>query len=525
MAPTDSPAQPAGSPLGSPEDISSATDGSTANRPAQITSANAKPAEPRGATTPTGGPKPARERGDMTQGAILPTLVLFALPMLATNFFQQFYVTVDSMILGHWAGNVALAAVSSCSYLISTITCFFFGVSLGAGVVLAQLFGARNYGRYGRAVWAAGVLALVGGLIMTGVAWAISRPCLALMNLQGEVLDAGTLYMRTYACSMLPMVIYNMGSAVFRSRGDSRTPMVILIIASLFNLVLAYTFVAVLGMGVFGAGLATTLAQTLSATITLLRVRSQRELFHIAGVRPVVDGSIVRKMLSIGVPNGIQQTVICLSSVIISSQVNLYGVEAMDGFGAYSKIDGWLYMPVGAVQGAITTFVGQNVGARRFDRARRGVIAGVGVNVGITIVLVCAMWMLRYPVLGMFSPDPEVTRLGIEAMSVIVPLYFLYATYMAIGGLFFGVGSTIVPMILAVAFMCVLRIAWVLSVQAIAPGLPGIYASYPVAWVFMVAGMLAYYRWGTWTYKHEIQSGKSLAERAADTAPQPLIER
>lgn len=461
----------------------------------------------------------------MTQGAILPTLVLFALPMLATNFFQQFYVTVDSMILGHWAGNVALAAVSSCSYLISTITCFFFGVSLGAGVVLAQFFGARDYARYGRAVWATGALAVAGGLIMTGVAWAISRPCLSLMNLQGDVLDAGTLYMRTYACSMLPMIVYNMGSAVFRSRGDSRTPMLILIVASLFNLALAYTFVAVLDMGVMGAGLATALAQTLSATITLLRIRSQRALFHIAGTRPGVDRAIVRKMLSIGLPNGVQQTVICLSSVIISSQVNLYGIEAMDGFGAYSKIDGWLYMPVGAIQGAITTFVGQNVGARRFDRAKRGVVAGVGVNVGITLVLVCTMWALRYPVLGMFSPDPQVTQLGIQAMSVIVPLYFLYATYMAVAGLFFGVGSTVVPMILAVAFMCALRIVWVLAVQAIAPGLPGIYASYPAAWVFMVAGMLAYYRWGTWKYKDEVRSGQSLAERDAQSAPQLLLDR
>ncbi|MBS5477860.1 MAG: MATE family efflux transporter [Coriobacteriia bacterium] len=461
----------------------------------------------------------ARPRGDMTRGAILPTLVLFALPMLVTNFFQQFYVTVDSMILGHWAGNVALAAVSSCAYLISTITCFFFGVSLGAGVVLAQLFGARNYARFGRAVWSAGALAIAGGLIMTAVAWLISRPCLALMNLQGDVLDAGTLYMRTYALSMLPMVIYNMGSAVFRSRGDSRSPMVILIISSLFNLALAYVFVAVLDMGVLGAALATALAQTLSACITLLRIRSQREQFYMAGTRPTIDGTIVRKMLSIGLPNGVQQTVICLSSVIISSQVNLYGIEAMDGFGAYSKIDGWLYMPVGAIQGAITTFVGQNVGARRFDRAKRGVLAGVGVNVGITIALVSAMWALRYPVLGMFSPDPEVVRLGIQAMSVIVPLYFLYATYMGIGGLFFGVGSTVVPMILAVAFMCVLRIAWVLGVQAVAPGLPGIYASYPVAWVFMVTGMLAYYRWGTWKYKDEIRSGKSLAERTAEASP------
>lgn len=478
----------------------------TQPRPQQAPSPAPTPGPDPDPETGPDAPARSRSRGDMTQGAILPTLVLFALPMLATNFFQQFYVTVDSMILGHWAGNVALAAVSSCAYLISTITCFFFGVSLGAGVVLAQFFGARNYARFGRAVWAAGALALIGGIIMMVVAWAISRPCLALMNLTGEVLDAGELYMRTYALSLLPMVVYNMGSAVFRARGDSRTPMLILICSSLFNLVMAYVFVAVLDMGVLGAALATALAQTLSAVITLLRIRTQRALFYIDGMRPVLDTGIVRKMLSIGLPNGVQQTVICISSVIISSQVNLYGIEAMDGFGAYSKIDGWLYMPVGAIQGAITTFVGQNVGARRFDRAKRGVIAGIGVNIGITVVLCCAMWALRNPVLGMFSPDPEVTRLGVQAMSVIIPLYFLYASYMAIGGLFFGVGSTIVPMILAVAFMCVLRICWVLGVQAFAPSLPGIYASYPVAWVFMVASMLAYYRWGTWKYKEEIHA-------------------
>ncbi len=443
-------------------------------------------------------------RGDMTSGRILPTLALFALPMLATNFFQQFYVTVDSMILGHWAGNVALGAVSSCAYLISTITCFFFGVSVGAGVVLSQLFGAHDRARFGRAVWACGWLSVLCGLLMTAVTVALSRPCLVLMNLTGEALEDAVLYMRVYALGMLPMVVYNMGSAVFRARGDSNTPMVVLAATSVFNLVAAYLLVAVLGLGVAGAAAATTLSQLLSAVATVACVWARREGYCIAGTRPALDGALCGKMLRIGIPNGVQVAVICISSVIISSQVNLYGIEATDGFGAYSKLDGWLYMPVGAVQGAITTFVGQNVGAGRFDRVRRGMLAGTALNVGITVALCCLMWALRWQLLGMFSPDAEVVRLGVEAMGVIVPLYFVYAVYMSLDGMLYGVGSPLAPMVLAVAFMCAMRIAWVLGVQALAPALAHIYMSYPIAWVCMVASLLAYFRFGHWRYKDKI---------------------
>ena len=455
-------------------------------------------------TSEATGNKPAR--GDMTQGRILPTLALFALPMLMTNFFQQFYVTVDSMILGHWAGNVALGAVSSCAYLISTITTFFSGVSVGAGVVLAQLFGARDGARYGRAVWSAGALAVIAGLLMTVVSVALSRPCLTAMNLTGEALEDAVLYMRVYSLSMLPMVVYNMGSAVFRSRGDSNTPMVILAVASLFNLAVAFGLVAALHLGVVGAAVATALAQTLSAALSVGLVWRSREAYHIAGTRPSVDGALCRRMLSVGVPNGVQSMVICISSVIISAQVNLYGLEATDGFGAYSKIDGWMYMPVIAIQGAITTFVGQNVGAGSYGRARRGLFAGMVLNVGVTAVLCSLIWLLRWPLLGLFSPDPNVAAYGVQAMSVIVPLYFLYAIYMSLNGMYYGVGSAIVPMTCAVAFMCVLRVAWVLFTAAVAPSLAAVYASYPIAWVCMVASLSLYWRFGSWKHKEQVRA-------------------
>lgn len=446
-----------------------------------------------------------RGHGDMTRGPILLSLAMFALPILLTNFFQQFYVTVDSMILGQWSGNVALAAVSTCAFLTSTIICFFNGLAVGAGVVLAQLFGSQDNKRFGRCVWTAGALSLAGGVLASIVCFAIARPCLALMNLEGEVLEQAVLYMHVYALSTLPMVVYNMGASVFRAHGDSRTPMVILIGASVANLALALLFVAALGMGVFGAALGAVIAQTLSAVAMVVRAWMRRRVLHIDEIAPTIDASLLKRMLGIGVPNGVQMTVICLSGVIISSQINLYGLETMDGFGAYSKIDGWLYMPIGAVQNAVVTFVGQNVGAHNFVRARRGVWIGMALNVVVTIALCSGMWLLRYPVLGMFSPDPNVVLEGIRAMSTIIPLYFVYAIYMSMGGLYYGVGSTVVPMLLALAFMCVMRIVWVFAVQAIAPSPEAVYMSYPVAWLFMVASMFAYYAFGRWNYRDEIK--------------------
>lgn len=455
-------------------------------------------------------PPAPRGHGDMTRGPILLSIVLFALPILLTNFFQQFYVTVDSMILGQWSGNVALAAVSTCAFLTSTVICFFNGLAVGAGVVLAQLFGSRDFRRFGRCVWTAGALSLVGGVVASVVCFAVARPCLSLMNLEGEVLEQAVLYMHVYAVSTLPMVVYNMGASVFRAHGDSRTPMVILICASIVNLALALLFVAVLGMGVFGAALGTVIAQTLSAAAMVVRAWVRRSALHIDRVAPTVDRALLRRMLGIGVPNGVQMTVICLSGVIISSQINLYGLETMDGFGAYSKIDGWLYMPIGAIQNAVVTFVGQNIGAHDFLRARRGVWLGLVLNVAVTVVLCLAMWLLRYPVLGMFSPDPAVVEEGVRAMATIVPLYFVYAIYMSMGGLYYGVGSTMAPMLFALTFMCALRIVWVFAVQAIAPSPEAVYMSYPVAWLFMVASMFLYYAFGHWNYRDEVKGARAV---------------
>ncbi len=448
------------------------------------------------------------KRSDMTQGGIVSGLVLFALPLLITNFFQQFYVTVDSMILGQWSGDIALGAVSSCSYLIMAVICFFGGVSVGAGIVLAQLFGAHNDEHFGRAVWTTGGLALIAGVLMILISLAISRPCLALMNLEGEVLEQGVLYMRVYSISMLPMVVFNMAAAVFRSQGDSRTPMVILIITSAFNLGMALLFVAVCGMGVFGAALATVLAQLLSAVIAVICIWRRRSAVHIEGMRPAFDRAIAKRILLIGIPNGTQSMVISLSSVIISSQVNLFGLEAMDGFGAYSKIDGWIYMPVGSIQSAIVTFVGQNIGAGTFARARRGVAVGIILNVAVTIGLCLLMWALRYPVLGLFSSNPDVIAYGVQAMACIIPLYFVYAFYMSISGLYFGVGSTIAPMAFSLIFMCVMRIAWVLVMPLLIPGLPTIYISYPVSWVCMLIALGIYYFRGKCHYADKVRQAK-----------------
>ena len=445
-------------------------------------------------------------RGSMTEGPIAAPLVLFAVPMLVTNFFQQFYVTVDSMIVGQWSGNVALGAVSTCAFLISTIVCFFNGLSVGAGVVLAQLFGARDTRRFGNAVWGAGALSVVGGLLMTALCVALSRPCLSLMNLEGDVLGQAVLYMRTYALGMLPMVVYNMGSAVFRAHGDSRTPMVVLAVSSVLNLLLACLFVIVLSLGVLGAALATACAQLFSAVLTVSLVWRRRTMLYIDGPRPPIDRALVKRMLVVGVPNGVQMMVICLSGVIVSSQINLYGIEAMDGYGAYTKIDGWLYMPIGSIQSAIVMFVGQNIGAGRYDRAKRGVLVGMGLAVGTTLALCALMWAVRYPVLGMFSPDPEVVHYGVQAMAMLLPLYWVYAIYMALCGLYYGVGTTVAPMLFALTFMCVMRIAWVLGVQAIAPSTTTIYLSYPISWCCMVVGLTLYYRVGTWRYKEQIRA-------------------
>ncbi len=442
---------------------------------------------------------------DMTSGPILPAIALFSLPILVTFLFQQLYVTIDGMILGRFVGNVALAAVSNCGYLTATIVCFFNGVSVGAGVVLAQLFGARDHDRFGRAVWAAGFLALASGLVLTVASIVLARPCLSLMNLSGEVLDQAVLYMVVYAFSSLPMTVYNMGCAVFRSFGDSRTPMAILAVSSLANVGLALLFVVAWGWGVFGAALGAVFAQLIAGVLTCLLVWRRRRVCCIEATRPSLDRRLLRWMLSIGLPSGVQVSVLCASSIFISARINTFGLEVMGGFGAYSKIDGWFYLPAEAVQAGIMTFVGQNLGARRYARARHAVRRGLVLNVLVMAALCAIVYLFRYPVIGLFSSDPAVVEAGVQALATIVPLYFLYAAYCALGGLFDGVGSTRVPMVLSLLIMCVARIVWIYTAGLAFPSPVTIYLSYPVTWVAIVAASLVYAYKGSWNHARDIR--------------------
>lgn len=444
----------------------------------------------------------------ITEGVIWKQLLIFFFPILLGTFFQQLYNTVDAVIVGNFVGKEALAAVGGATgTLINLLVGFFTGLGSGATVIISQFYGAGQDEQVSQAVHTAMALALVATVIFFFVGFFGTPMALRWMDTPEDILPHAITYMRTYFCGILFPLVYNIGSGILRAVGDSRRPLYFLIICCMVNLVLDVVFVVMLKMGVFGVALGTLISQAVSAvlvTLTLLHIPNACRLFF-REIRFTIP--ILRSIVLIGLPAGLQSVMYSLSNVIIQSSVNSFGTDVIAAWTAYGKLDGVYWMTINAFGIAITTFVGQNFGARKFDRVKKSVTVCMGMAFLASVGISALILIFGRHLLGLFTSDPAVADVGMQIIRLLVPFYFTYVGIEVLSGTVRGAGDAFIPMIMTGLGVCVLRVVWIFIAVPLNRQISTVIVSYPITWILTSILFIIYYLQGGWLRRRKAKMG------------------
>lgn len=422
------------------------------------------------------------EKTLMTEGCIWKILVRFAFPLLLGNLFQQLYNAVDSLVVGNFCGNEALAAVSSSGSLQHLLIGFFQGVFVGASVIISRCYGAKDSEGVDNAVHTTVIFAVGAGILLTILGVIFTPSILRWIGTPENVMPNSITYFRIYCMGLLGMVLYNTTNGIYNALGDSRHPLYYLITSSVVNAILDLLFVGVFHMGVAGAALATSIGQFLSATLGMIHLMSGRFLIQIRLSKLRVHGTVLKQIFQIGLPSGVQNSVNAIANLVVQSNINAFGDLAMGGCGSYSKVEGFVFLPIMSMSLALTTFVGQNMGANRPDRIKTGIRQGMVITVVLAeifgvFVFVCAPWLI-----GLFSQDPAVVAYGVRQAKIEGLFFFMLATTHICAGILRGAGKTMIPMGVTLGAWCVLRIAYIEILVRIIPNINVVFTAYPVTW-------------------------------------------
>lgn len=443
-----------------------------------------------------------RQRPDVngiTEGVIWKQLLLFFFPIVLGTFFQQLYNTADAIIVGKFVGKEALAAVGgSTGTLVNLLVGFFVGVASGASVIIAQLYGARRVEDVSRAVHTTIALAIASGTLLTVVGLTFADDILRLMGTPDEVMGHAVQYLSIYFMGMIPQLIYNIGSGILRAVGDSRRPMLFLICAAMTNIVLDVIFVLGLDMGVKGAAWATILSQLVSAVMILGSLHRAQPVYRLYVRKIRFHGDMLARIVTIGLPAGLQSVMYSLSNIIIQTSVNGFGTDVMAAWTAYGKIDGLFWMMISAFGVSITTFAGQNFGAKLYDRMRRSIRVCLGLAACSTVLMSVLIFTIGRPMLGMFTDDPHVVEIGMSIIRLIVPMWITYLCIEILSGAMRGAGDSLVPTLLTLVGVCMVRIFWVTVIVPMRHELSTLIFSYPLTWSITSVLFIVYFRRGNW---------------------------
>ena len=429
----------------------------------------------------------------MTSGSIPGTIVRFAVPVFLGNLFQQLYNAVDSLIVGNFVGSDALAAVSSSGSLIFLFNGFVMGIFMGAGVVIARYFGARDDKNVRLAVHTSMAFAIVAGIVMTVVGMLITPTILRLMGTPESVMPNSILYFRIYFAGSLAVVTYNAVSGILQAVGDSRHPLYYLMISSVLNVVLDLLFVAGLDMGILGAGIATVISQLTSSALGFARLVRSDAVYKITPSKIKFDSRLLREILKIGLPSGLQNSIISLANVVVQSNINAFGASAMAGCGSYSKIEGFAFLPVTSFTMAITTFVSQNLGAKENARARRGALFGILGCLTIAEMIGVIINVFSPSLVGMFNSDSEVVRFGVTMAKTTTLFYCMMAYSHCMAAVMRGCGRSMVPMLVMLICWCVIRVSYITIIVRFIPDIRCVYWAYPITWALSTIVYTVYY--------------------------------
>ncbi len=443
------------------------------------------------------------KRVDLTEGNILTQLLRFALPMLLSNVFQQMYNMVDSIIVGQFIGKDALAAVGSSANIIMLIQSLFFGICMGAGVIIARYNGAKDHDGVQRAIHTMVSFGILGGIIIVTLGETLTPTILNLMGTPDSVLTEAVVYFRIYFFGAFFHFLYAIGAGVLTAVGDSKRPLYFLITASVLNVFVDLLFVAELGFGIRGTAWATVLSQILSFILAYRALLVKDKIYTLDLKKLKFHKNELKEIITIGLPNGFQNSVISISNVLLQSSINAFGATALAGYAAYTKIDGFALMPAGAFSMALTTYVSSNVGAGKFDRVKKGAKRGFLLSVLTAETMGIILYFFSPVFLRIFTSDPGIIECGRLQASIVAPFYFLCAGTHSFSGMLRGVGRSTLPMLVTAIFWCGFRILWVPLVCLPKHVLALTYWAYPITWTmtFVILGTVIIN--GRWIKKAE----------------------
>ena len=440
----------------------------------------------------------------MTEGNILKILIRFALPLFLGNLFQQLYNTVDSLVVGHFCGDNALAAVSSSGSLCFLIIGFFQGVFVGGSVIISRRYGARDTDGVDKAVHNTVIFSLCAGVLLTVLGVIFTPTILRWMGTPENVMPNSVAYFRIYCAGLLGLVLYNTSNGIFQALGDSRHPLCYLIISAGVNLVLDLLFVAVLDMGVAGAALATVIGQFLSAILGFLHLMSGKFVVKISLSRLRPDFPLLGQIVKMGLPTGVQNSVIAIANIVVQSNINAFGDNAMAGCGSYSKVEGFVFLPITCLTMALTTFVSQNLGARNKERVLKGARTGILLTVVLAELVGIVFFLFAPHFIGLFSSTPEVISFGIRQARVEALFYCLLGFSHAAAAVLRGAGRAVTPMAVMLAIWCVFRICYITVMTSLIPDITVVFTAYPVTWFLSTCLFLFSLLRGKWLKQAEI---------------------
>lgn len=434
----------------------------------------------------------------MSEGIIWKKLTFFAMPLFLGNLFQQMYNAADSLIVGRYLGSEALAAVSSSGNLIFLMIGFFNGISIGAGVVISRFFGAKDYDSMRKAIHTTVAFGLVSSLILTIIGVLLAPQILVWMGTPENVLPQSTTFFRIYFAGALGLVMYNVFVGILQAIGDSKRPLYYLIVSSIINILLDLLFIRVFHMGVGSAAFATIIAQFISTLLCLYRLLRIKEVYSLTISMIKFHKGYLKMILSYGLPSGVQNSIIALANVVVQTNINAFGDLAMAGCGAYAKIEGFAFLPITSFTMALTTFVGQNLGAKEYDRVKKGMKFGLLTSMICAEIIGVFIYIFAPQLMSAFSGDVEVILYGAQRARTSSFFFFLLAYSHCIAAVLRGAGKSNIPMVVMMICWCFIRVGILTVFVPIFNSIQVVYAVYPITWALSSIFFFVYNRKIQW---------------------------
>lgn len=430
----------------------------------------------------------------MTEGNIKKNMLRFALPIFLGNLFQQLYNIVDTLVIGNVEGKTALAAIGSTGSLIFLLVGFFGGLFMGIGVTISRYFGAGDQEKVKISISTALCFGIVAGILLTIIGTALTPALLNLTNTPANVMKEATIYVQTYFMGIIFLVLYNTASGIFQAVGDSKHPLYYLIISSITNVVLDLLFVSILGMGVRGAAIATVIAQAVSTVLAFKRLLTVNDIYRIDLKNLHVDFSILKQMLKVGFPAGIQNSVIAIANVFVQANINTFGDAIMAGNGAYSKLQGFAFLPITSFCMSLTTYVSQNLGAGKNDRVKQGTKFGIITSLIIAETVGVLFYFFGSTLVGLFSNDPAVIAAGALHSTIASMFFFLLSFSHTAAAVLRGAGKAAIPMIVMLVCWCLIRVSYIRIIMETINKIEFVFWAYPLTW-FLSSTIFLIYLW------------------------------